>query len=215
MGLLNLLKASWTGKVGQTVGAKWKNKSTLRTFTKPAYTNTPAQQVIREGFAEITSYVALFADQIKSVSALDTKGMSVRNAIIKLNKEQVSAGALDPTTLKVSRGGLPSVNGFQPTAPTGLASINATWTPAAGATISNKAKVVVIAVNHSANFVAVGVALNSAGTINIPANVPPSTEINIHYYVLDYRGSSRVGSPSGYATVTSGVSRSANSSDSK
>jgi hypothetical protein len=200
---MNLLKANWTGKVGQTVGAKWKNKSTIRSFTKPAYTNTPAQQEIRTGFGELTSYVALFADQIKSLSALDTKGMSVRNAIIKLNKDQVVAGSLDPTTLKVSRGGLPQVNGFTANSPSGLVALTAEWTPATGATISTKAKVVVIFVNETLNFVAVGSALNSAGTISIPTTVPPSTTLQVHYYLVDYRGSSRVGSPSGYTTVTS------------
>jgi hypothetical protein len=200
MGLMNLLKANWTGKVGQTVGAKWKNKSTIRSFTKPAYTNTPAQQGIRQGFGEITSYVALFADQIKSLSALDTKGMSVRNAIIKLNKNQVTAGTLDPTLLQVSRGGLPQIQGFSTTSPAGLATLTATWTPAVGATISTKAKVVVIFVDQAENFVAVGSALNTAGTISISANVPASVTLNVHYYLIDYRGSSRVGSPSGYNT---------------
>jgi hypothetical protein len=204
---MNLLKANWTGKVGQTVGAKWKNKSTIRSFTKPAYTNTPAQQEIRTGFGEVTSYVALFADQVKSLSALDTKGMSVRNAIIKLNKDQVIAGALDPATLKVSRGGLPQIGNFVATSPTGLTTLTATWTPAAGATISTKAKVVVIFINEELNFVAVGNALNSTGTLSIPATVPPSTVLQVHYYLIDYRGSSRVGSPSGHTTITTTTSK--------
>jgi hypothetical protein len=206
MGLMNLLKADWTGKVGQTVGAKWKNKSTIRSFTKPAYTNTPAQQTIRTGFAEVSSYVALFADQIKSLSALDTKGMSVRNAILKLNKDQIEAGALTASTLKVSRGGLPTVLGFTAASPSGLATLTASWTPAVGATISIKARVVAIFVNQSNNFVAAGSALNSTGTITLPAAVPASVSLNVHYYLVDYRGSSRVGSPSGYATINTPAS---------
>lgn len=207
MGVMNLLKANWTGKVGQTVGAKWKNKSTIRSFTKPAYTDTPAQHTVRTGFAEITAYVALFADQIKAVSALDTKGMSVRNAIIKLNKEMVATGNLVPADLQISRGGLPGIGSLTPTIPAGLTAINATWTPVVGATISAKAKVVLVAVNDAANFVAVGSALNTAGTISIPATVPAATPINFHYYLIDYRGSSKVGSASGYATLTSPASR--------
>lgn len=203
MGVMNLLKANWTGRVGQTVGAKWKNKSTIRSFTKPAYTNTPAQQEIRSGFGEMTSYVALFAEQIKSLSALDTKGMSVRNAIIKLNKAQITTGALDPATLLVSRGGLPSPSGFAVTSPAGLATLNATWTPVTGATISARARVVIIAANDTQNFALVGSALNSAGTLAMPGTIPPSSLLQCYAYVIDYRGSTRVGSPSVHSTVTS------------
>lgn len=198
MGLLNLLKANWTGKVGQVVGAKWKNKSTIRSYTKPAYTNTPAQQIVRQGFGEVTSFVALFADQIRSLSALDTKGMSVRNAIIKLNKDMITAGSMTPADLLVSRGGLPKVSAFTGTIPAGRTAINATWTAAVGATISDKARVVVIAADSDFNFAAVGYALNSAGTISIPCTVPVGSTPHIYYYLLDYRGSSRVASPSDY-----------------
>ena len=203
MGLMNLLKANWTGKVGQTVGAKWKNKSTIRSFTKPSYTDTPAQQTVRAGFGAITSYVALFADQIKALSALDTKGMSVRNAIIKLNKAQVASGTLDPATLQVSRGGLPVITSAAGALNSGKTILTFTWDKAEGATISAKAKVVVIIVDDATNFAAVGSALNTAETLAIPATYPTGTALNVHYYLVDYRGSSRVGSPSGHLTVNS------------
>jgi hypothetical protein len=198
---MNLLKANWTGKVGQTVGAKWKNKSTIRSFTKPSYTDTPAQQTVRAGFGAITSYVALFADQIKALSALDTKGMSVRNAIIKLNKAQVSSGALDPATLQISRGGLPIITGAAAVLNTQKTILTFTWNKAEGATISAKAKVVVIVVDDQTNFAAVSSVLNTEETLAIPAAYPTDTSLNIHFYLVDYRGSSRVGSPSGYLSV--------------
>jgi hypothetical protein len=206
MGIMNLLKANWTGKVGQTVGAKWKNKSTIRTFTKPAYSDTPAQQEIRAGFGEQSAFVALFADQIKSLSALDTKGMSVRNAILKLNKAQIPTGDFDPTTLQISRGGLPQPTGITVTAPAGLASLHAVWTPAVGATISAKAKVVIVAVNKDTNFAAVGTAANTAGQLDITVAVPPSVTLAVYAYLVDYRGSSRVGSVSSYRAVTTPAS---------
>ena len=71
MGKLNLLKGRYTGKVGETVGAKWKNKSTLRTFSVPSNPDTADQQKVRGAFAQMTSFIALFADQIKYLSALD------------------------------------------------------------------------------------------------------------------------------------------------
>jgi hypothetical protein len=202
MGIMNLLKANWSGKVGETVGAKWKNLSTIRTYTKPAYSDTPAQQTIRQGFGEMSAFVALFADQIKSLSALDTKGMSVRNAIVHLNHAMVAAGALDPATLQISRGGLPQPTAITASAPAGLTTLTADWTPSQGATVSARAKVVVIFADKTTNFAAVGSALNSAGTLSITAAVPASATLHCYVYLLDYRGSSRVGSLSSYRAVT-------------
>ena len=109
MGVMNTLKGNYIGKVGQTVGAKWKNLSTERVFTKPSNPNTQAQQTVRSGFKAINAFVALFADQIRYKSALDTSGMSVRNAIVKLNKEMVANNEFDKTELVISKGGLQKV----------------------------------------------------------------------------------------------------------
>ena len=98
---MNLLKANWEGKVGQTVGAKWKNLSTIRTYTKPSNPNTSDQQKVRSVFAQMTTFVALFADQIKYLSALNTAGQSVRNAIIQANKEQIMSGTFAKDTIKI------------------------------------------------------------------------------------------------------------------
>lgn len=206
MGILNLLKASYVGKVGQTVGAKWKNLSTIRVFTKPAYTNTPAQQTVRAGFGDVSSFSALFTDQLRSLSALSVKGMSVRNAIIRLNADMVNAGTLTESALQISRGGLPRPTGFTATAPAGLASINATWTPITGVSISDKARVVVVVVSQTANFALVGSALNSAGTLSLPGSIPASTQLHVYAYLIDYRGSSRVGSRNIYQAVMSPAS---------
>lgn len=203
MGHMNLLKANWTGKVGQTVGAKWKDKSTIRSYTKPSDPKTPDQLLVRGVFGQMSKFISLFSDQIKSLSALDTKGMSVRNAIIKLNKEQIKDGAFDPAELQISRGGLPNVAGFTAASPAGLEELTASWTEAEAITISEKAKVVVIFVNAEKNFCAVGSALNSAGTLSIEVDVPAETELSVYYYLLDYRGSSRVGAVSKYTAVTS------------
>ena len=75
MGILNLLKANYTGKVGQTVGAKWKDKSTIRTYTKPSNPDTAAQKQTRKGFGDVSTFIATFADQIKMYSSLDRKSV--------------------------------------------------------------------------------------------------------------------------------------------
>lgn len=202
MGILNFLKGSYSGKVGATVGAKWKNKGTIRTYAVPANPNTPAQQTTRTGFAEVSSFVALFADQIKRLTALDIRGMSVRNAILKLNSDQISGGALDPSTLIISRGGLPNVSNFTATVPSDLASINCNWDAAVAATLSSKAVVVVVAADYANKRAYVGSALNSEETLSIPGPVVASSKLDVYWYVLDFRGSSKVASINDYATVT-------------
>lgn len=196
MAIVNLLKASFTGKLGQVVGAKWKNKSTIRTYTKPAYTNTPAQQVVREAFKDISSYVALFTDQLKPYSALNTKGMSLRNAIIQLNKGMIMTVPIDFTALELSRGGLPLAEDIKVSATGPIITPTVTWKKAFGATISFRAKVIVIACNKAQNYAHVEVADNDAETLTFSTPVPGTADTDIFAYVLDYRGSSKIASPS-------------------
>lgn len=203
MGTLNLLKGAYTGKVGATVGSKWKDKSTVRTYSKPSNPDTPAQQQTRNGFKALSSFVVLFADLIKRLTALDTRSMSVRNAILKINSDQIADGVLSPSHLIVSKGGLPLVNGFDGSIKAGLASATFTWDKTQASTVSDKAVVVVIVVDKTNKRAFVGSALNSAETITVPGPYEASTPHDIYYYLLDFRGSSKVASPSDYASLTS------------
>lgn len=202
MGKLNLLKGAYSGKVGQTVGAKWKNLSTIRTYSIPADPNSPAQQITRTGFKELSSFFGMFADQIKANSALDTRGMSVRNALMKLNSDQIKAGTLVPADIIVSKGGLPPVNGFTGTVTAGLANASFSWDAAVASTISDKAVVIVIAVDKANKRAFVGSALNSEEALVVPGPYEKSAKLDVYYYVLDFRGSSKVASASGYITTT-------------
>lgn len=47
----NFLKGGYVGKLGQTVGQRWKDKRIIRTYTKPRNPRTPAQQAMRQNFA--------------------------------------------------------------------------------------------------------------------------------------------------------------------
>ena len=200
MGKMNLLKANWYGKVGQTVGAKWKNKSTIRTYTKPANPDTAAQQTVRGGFASITSFVALFADGIRYKSALDTAGQSVRNAIIKLNKEMVAAGSLTKANLLISKGGLqkPAVSAAS------LASnkVSVTFAAPTATNFTNKAKLIVVAVDGVDGVVDVFEAAPDAGTAAGTVAFSGSNDVDVYAYWLDYRGSNKVASASVYKAIT-------------
>ena len=196
---MNLLKANWEGKVGQTVGAKWKNLSTIRTYTKPSNPNTADQQKVRSVFAQMTSFVALFADQIKYSSALNTSGQSVRNAIIQANKSQIMSGTFNKETLIISKGGLQKVAGEAANQSAGKVTI--TWTNPTATNFTENAKLVAVMVQPASGLVEVAEADAKAGTIT--GNITfASGLVDIYVYYLDKRGSNKVASISDYLSVT-------------
>lgn len=201
MGKMNLLKGNWEGKVGQTVGAKWKNKSTIRTYTKPSNPKTAAQMSVRSAFASMTAYVALFADQIKYLSALNTSGQSVRNAIIQANKMQISDGTFDKTTLMVSKGGLQKVTNEQATESAGK--ITVTWDKPTATNFTKDAKLIAICVQESSGLVEVLEAeAKPVGNATVSGNIAfAAGNVDVFVYFLDKRGSNKVASLSDYLTV--------------
>ncbi len=198
MGKMNTLKGNYIGKVGQTVGAKWKNLSTERVFTKPANPNTQAQQTVRSGFKAINAFVALFADQIRYKSALDTSGMSVRNAIVKLNKEMVAGNSFDKTNLIISKGGLQKVAGEAATASAGKVTV--TWTAPTATNFTENAKLVAVMVQESSGMVEVVEAAADAATLESTLTFLTG-DVDIYVYYLDKRGSNKIASISDYLTV--------------
>lgn len=201
MGKMNLLKGNWEGKVGQTVGAKWKNKSTIRTYTKPSNPKTAAQMSVRSAFAQMTAYVALFADQIKYLSALNTSGQSVRNAIIQANKMQISDGTFEKETLMVSKGGLQKVTNEQATESAGK--ITVTWDKPTATNFTKDAKLIAICIQESSGLVEVLEAeAKPAGSATVSGNITfAAGGVDVFVYFLDKRGSNKVASLSDYLTV--------------
>lgn len=199
MGKMNTLKGNYIGKVGQTVGAKWKNLSTERVFTKPANPNTQAQQTVRSGFKAINAFVALFADQIRYKSALDTSGMSVRNAIVKLNKAMVAGNSFTKANLIVSKGGLQKVAGEAATATAGK--VKVTWTAPTATNFTENAKLVAVMVQEASGMVEVVEAAANAGTLESTLTFLTGS-VDIYVYYLDKRGSNKIASLSDYLTVT-------------
>ena len=201
MGKMNLLKANWEGKVGQTVGAKWKNKSTIRTYTKPSNPDTAAQQTVRTVFGDMTAFVALFADQIKYLSALNTAGQSVRNAIIQANKSQIVAGTFDKTTLLISKGGLQKVAGETGTAVSNKVKI--TWNAPTATNFTANAKLIAVMVQPASGLVDVVSADATDGTTGVTSAIDfEAGTVDCYVYYLDKRGSNKVASLSDYLTVT-------------
>lgn len=199
MGKMNLLKANWEGKVGQTVGAKWKNKSTIRTYTKPANPDTAAQQSVRGVFGAMTSFVAMFADQIKYLSALNTAGQSVRNAIVQINKEMISGGNFEKANLIISKGGLQKVAGESGSAASGKVTI--TWNKPTATNFTSSAKLIAVMVQPETGLVEVVEADATAETLSGSMTFESGT-VDAYVYYLDKRGSNKVASVSDYISVT-------------
>ena len=202
MGKMNLLKGKWDGKVGQTVGAKWKNKATIRTYSIPSNPNTMAQQSVRGAFKEMSKYVAMFADGIKYKSALNVAGMSVRNAIIKINKEMIAMNSFDKATLLVSKGGLQKPTGVTAASVTESKTVKVTFTAPTATNFTEKAEAVVIAVDDTNGIVDVFSAKASTGSATGTIAFAQSTNVQVYMYFLDYRGSNKVASESVSVKVT-------------
>ena len=202
MGLLNVLTASWDGKVGKTVGAKWKSLKTIRTYAKPSNPKTEGQLKVRGVFAQMTSFTSLVTDQIKYYTSLDVRSQSVRNAIIQANKAQIDAGTFDKATLIMNKGGLPNVTAFTVTSPAAGASVSATFTKPVATNITSRAKIVAVAIDEDNRIGGVGVAPLADEAVEIAVNAISGATLEIYFWVIDYRGSARVGSYSGHATAT-------------
>lgn len=201
MGKMNLLKGNWEGKVGETVGAKWKNKSTIRTYTKPANPNTAAQQSVRSVFAQMTSFVAMFADQIKYLSALNTAGQSVRNAIIQINKSMIADGTFNKANLLISKGGLQKVAGENAEAAT--KKVKVTWNNPTATNFTADAKLIAVMVQAESGLVDVVEAPATEGTTGVTSGIDFETgSVDVYVYFLDKRGSNKVASISDYLTVS-------------
>lgn len=204
MGILNVIKGKWDGKVGELVGAKWKNKATLRSYTKPANPKTDPQMKVRGVFGQMTAFTALFTDQIKYLTSLDTRGQSVRNAIVSINKSMIDSGTFEKADLLVNKGGLPNVTAFAVASVSAGANIQATFTAPVATNITEKAKIVAVAVDGENRIAGVGEALLADGEVTINISPVSGGTVDIYYWVIDFRGSARVGSVSGHLEKTVG-----------
>lgn len=200
MGKINLLKANYSGKVGQTVGAKWKSESTLRTYSKPANPKTEAQMSVRGAFAKLTAFIALFADSIKYLTALDTSGMSVRNAIIKLNKAMISEGEVDLDNLVVSKGGLQKPTGVTMTNTSGNPKF--VWAAPTATNFTEDAQAVAIFVDADDQIVDVVTKKVTDLAAESEIDFGTDTTVRGYLYFLDKRGTNKVASLSVAAKVT-------------
>ena len=128
--------------------------------------------------------------------------MSVRNAIMKLNKDMIAGGTLSPDALVISSGGLPTPGGANPTAAQGTGAVTVPLTEVTGTNITDKCKLVVVVVAPSANQGFVQIEDNSTASVTVNTGITGTNPLYVYVYALDYRGSAKVASASRAHEVT-------------
>jgi hypothetical protein len=201
MAIMNLLKGSYTNRLGATVGSTWKGLPVMRTYTKPTLTRTTAQIPIRETFGDMQKFVALFADALKTFSALNVRQKSLRNAITTLNKDQFEAGAFDQTTLLISRGGLLAPTVGTVSVNTAASTVTVPYTLSSTAPFTSRGVIVGVAVNTSQQMAGVATAAAAtSGSVVIPVPAATGDNFAVYIYSLDYHGYRKIASRSVYAS---------------
>jgi hypothetical protein len=93
---MNLLKASYTGKVGETVGAQWKGKSTVRTYAKHRSHSSIAQLDAFDVHAQLCRFSAGIANSVWPYTNCSDKKTLKHNAVQHWLKPLISSKVFSP-----------------------------------------------------------------------------------------------------------------------
>lgn len=88
----NFLSGGYYGKLGVTVGQRWKNKRTIRTYVIPANPRTPAQQANRSGFGAVVPYAQVGMAMNYKASCVQSADMTEWNVRMSIARELVKNG---------------------------------------------------------------------------------------------------------------------------
>ena len=108
MAKFNTIAGGYYGKLGATVGQRWKNLRTVRSYVIPQNPQTPTQQANRSRFADCIFYAQLASQMNPKVTAFDTTSrtlwncrMSTARALQDLQLSELQRIPLYPTTFSV------------------------------------------------------------------------------------------------------------------
>ena len=108
MAKFNTLAGGYYGKLGATVGQRWKNIRTVRAYVIPHNPQTEVQQANRQRFSDCVFYAQLAGQMNAKVTAFDTTSktlwnarMSTARALQDLGYSEMDRLPLYPTTLSV------------------------------------------------------------------------------------------------------------------
>lgn len=95
MAIQNFLSGGYYGKLGDTVGQRWHNKRTIRTYVIPANPRTEKQQANRQMFAHATKLAQIAFQTNKGDPLWDTTHMGQFSQLVKTAMNRLIAGASD------------------------------------------------------------------------------------------------------------------------
>ncbi|WP_294431665.1 hypothetical protein [uncultured Treponema sp.] len=108
MAKFNTLAGGYYGKLGATVGQRWKNIRTVRAYVVPHNPQTEVQQANRKRFSDCVFYAQLAGQMNAKVTAFDTTSktlwnarMSTARALQDLNYSEMDRLPLYPTSFSV------------------------------------------------------------------------------------------------------------------
>ena len=89
MAFINLLHNGYQGKLGETVGQKWKNQRTVRTYNPHNNSKSEAQLEQRAKYKELLSVTSIYYSSSQNFIPYTTKGLNKFNCYTRLiNKMQ-------------------------------------------------------------------------------------------------------------------------------
>ena len=95
MAIQNFLSGGYYGKLGATVGQRWKNKRTIRTYVVPNNPRTASQQANRGKFADAVTYSQIGMQMNYYCALFDDPNMTRWNYRMKVARELKAAGFND------------------------------------------------------------------------------------------------------------------------
>lgn len=130
--LHNGILGKGTKKIGNIVGANWKDKNYVRSYVIPANPNTVAQQAQRTAFAECVAFCLGLIGQVLNVFVSPfVKGMSGYNYFIKKNVA-IFDGSTDYSTIKLTWGQLYPLQATTALLNVGGDNVRVSWTTGTG-----------------------------------------------------------------------------------
>ena len=95
MAIQNFLSGGYYGKLGATVGQRWKNKRTIRTYVIPKNPRTPSQQANRGKFANAVTFAQMGLQMNYYCTLFEAPNFTKWNYRMKTARELKNSGLFD------------------------------------------------------------------------------------------------------------------------
>jgi hypothetical protein len=106
MATMNLLTGSWDGKLGKTVGQKWKNKHVIKAAADGKVTPSPAQTKALLVFGVLQRVIRQLQVQIQPGIYHPSPKMTIQNLWVHHSKAAIAGGIFNPGEIRGPQGTL-------------------------------------------------------------------------------------------------------------